>query len=69
VKFGEISASIAERKCEAIRATGANAVLMGDLGCMLNIEGKLSRMKASDTRVLHVAEVLAGVMPQEGTGS
>lgn len=60
VKFGEISAAIAERKCESIKATGANTVVLGDLGCMLNIAGKLSRMN-EPTRVLHVAEVLAGV--------
>ncbi|MEY3202030.1 MAG: hypothetical protein RIR70_1580 [Pseudomonadota bacterium] len=60
VKFGDISAKIAERKCEAIQASGASAVVLGDLGCMLNIAGKLSRMN-DDTRVLHVAEVLAGV--------
>ena len=61
VKFGEISAKIAEKKCESIKATGAQAVVLGDLGCMLNIEGKLTRMNDTSTRVLHVAEVLAGV--------
>jgi len=60
VKFGDISAKIAERKCEAIKDTGADAVVLGDLGCMLNIEGKLTRMNER-VRVLHVAEVLAGV--------
>ena len=60
VKFGEISAAIAERKCEGIRAANADAVVLGDLGCMLNIEGKLRRMGDEKTRVLHLAEVLAG---------
>ena len=32
----------------------------GDLACLLNIEGKLRRMGDATTRVLHVAEVLAG---------
>jgi L-lactate dehydrogenase complex protein LldE len=59
VKFGEISAAIAERKCDNIRAAAADAVVGGDLGCLLNIEGKLRRM-GDDTPVLHVAEVLAG---------
>ena len=58
VKFGEISARIADNKCEAILATGADAVVLGDLGCMLNIEGRLRRRGDSKTRVLHVAEVL-----------
>ena len=60
VKFGEVSARIAEKKCENVRASGADAVVLGDLGCMLNIEGKLRRMGDEKTRVLHIAEVLAG---------
>jgi L-lactate dehydrogenase complex protein LldE len=60
VKFGEISTHIAERKCANIAASGADAVVLGDLGCMLNIEGRLRRRGDTKTRVLHVAEVLAG---------
>lgn len=60
VKFGEISTHIAERKCANISESGADAVVLGDLGCMLNIEGRLRRRGDSKTRVLHVAEVLAG---------
>jgi L-lactate dehydrogenase complex protein LldE len=60
VKFGEISTHIAERKCANIAACGANAVVLGDLGCMLNIEGRLRRRGDLETKVLHVAEVLAG---------
>lgn len=60
VKFGEISAHIAERKCASIAATGADAVVLGDLGCMLNIEGRLRRRGDMKTGVLHIAEVLAG---------
>ena len=63
VKFGEISAAIAERKCDCIRAAGADAVVGGDLGCLLNIEGKLRRM-GDATPVLHIAEVLAGTEPK-----
>lgn len=60
VKFADVSAQIAGRKCDGIRDTGADAVVLGDLGCMLNIEGRLRRMGDERTRVLHVAEVLAG---------
>ena len=60
VKFGELSAAIAERKCHGIHAAAADAVVGGDLGCLLNIEGKLRRMGDEATRVLHIAEVLAG---------
>ncbi len=60
LKYGDISAHIAERKCENIAASGADAVVLGDLGCMLNIEGRLRRRGDAKTQVLHVAEVLAG---------
>ena len=61
LEFGDISAHIAERKCANISASGADAVVLGDLGCMLNIEGRLRRRGDRKTRVFHVAEVLAGV--------
>jgi L-lactate dehydrogenase complex protein LldE len=60
IKFGEISAAMAETKCENIAASGAGTVVLGDLGCMLNIEGRLRRRGDESTRVLHVAELLAG---------
>jgi L-lactate dehydrogenase complex protein LldE len=60
VKFGEVSAAIAERKCANACSTGADAIVGGDLGCLLNIEGKLRRMGNEKTRVLHIAEVLTG---------
>ena len=61
VKYGDISTHIAERKCENIAASAADAVVLGDLGCMLNIEGRLRRRGDMQTQVLHVAEVLAGM--------
>jgi L-lactate dehydrogenase complex protein LldE len=60
LKFGEISARIADNKCNNVAASGADALVLGDLGCMLNIEGRLRRRGDMKTKVLHVAEVLAG---------
>ncbi len=60
VKYGDISTHIADRKCENIAKCNADAVILGDLGCMLNIEGRLRRRGDTTTQVLHVAEVLAG---------
>ena len=60
VKFGEISTRLADNKCEHALATGADAIVLGDLGCMLNIEGRLRRKGDTKTKVLHVAEVLVG---------
>ena len=51
---------MADNKCADVDRTGADAVVLGDLGCMLNIEGRLRRRGDTKTRVLHVAEVLAG---------
>ena len=65
IKFGEISARLADNKCQHIENAGVDAVVLGDLGCMLNIEGRLRRRGDTRTRVLHVAEVLAGEPPDE----
>ena len=60
VKYPEISDKMVTDKAADIAATGAEAVLAGDLGCLLNIAGKLSRLgHRIETR--HVAEVLAGM--------
>ena len=66
MKFGEISARLADNKCGHIQASDADAVVMGDLGCMLNVEGRLRRRGDTATQVLHVAELLAGVRPDRG---
>lgn len=62
VKYGDISGRIADQKCDDIATTGVDAVVLGDLGCMLNIEGRLRRRGDHRTKVLHVAEVLAGMV-------
>ncbi len=58
VKYPDISSAIVGRKSAAIKATGADTLLAGDLGCLLNMAGKLSREGAT-IDVRHVAEVLA----------
>jgi L-lactate dehydrogenase complex protein LldE len=60
VKYGDISGAIVDEKCDHIEASGADAVVLGDLGCMLNIEGRLRRRGNEGTRVIHIAELLAG---------
>lgn len=67
IKYGEISGAIVDEKCHNILDTGADAVVLGDLGCMLNIEGRLRRLQAEPgngdkpaVRVLHIAQVLGG---------
>ncbi|MEJ1126429.1 (Fe-S)-binding protein [Variovorax sp. CCNWLW225] len=60
VKYAPISNAIVEEKAAAVERTGAQLLLGGDLGCLMNMAGKLSRRK-SEVRVLHTVEVLAGM--------
>jgi len=60
IKLGDISTRMCEGKCESIRASGADTIVGGDLGCLLNIEGRLRRTGDRDTKVLHFAQVIAG---------
>jgi L-lactate dehydrogenase complex protein LldE len=59
VKYPEISSRLVQDKIGNVTASGADTVLGGDLGCLLNIAGKLKR-EGSAVKVYHVAEVLAG---------
>tara|TARA_B100000315_G_scaffold255606_1_gene299349 strand:- start:1302 stop:1820 length:519 start_codon:yes stop_codon:yes gene_type:complete len=60
VKYPEISTRVVDDKAANIETTGAGTVLAGDLGCLLNIAGRLHRRGAA-VRARHVAEVLAGM--------
>ena len=60
VKLGDISTRMALNKCANVRASGAKVMAGGDLGCLLNIEGRLRREGDHDTRVVHFAELIAG---------
>ncbi len=59
-KYGELSDAIVSRKADDIRKTSAETLLAGDLGCLLNMAGKLQR-QGSLVKARHVAEVLAGM--------
>ena len=67
VKYPDISNTIVTKKAEHIAATGADTLLAGDLGCLMNMAGKLQR-EGSTIRVRHVAEVLAGLGDQPAIG-
>ena len=60
VKYPEISTAIISEKTANIAATGADILLAGDLGCLMNMAGRLHREGAA-TRCFHTAEVLAGM--------
>ncbi len=67
VKYPEISTKMVDDKIAHIEASGAGTVLGGDLGCLLNIAGRIKR-RGLPVRVMHTAELLAGMgaMPSIG---
>jgi L-lactate dehydrogenase complex protein LldE len=58
VKYPEISTRMVSDKTAGITATGADMLLAGDMGCLLNMSGRLTR-EGSLIEVRHIAEVLA----------
>ena len=72
VKYPEISDKMVASKAEDILATGADTLLAGDMGCLMNMAGKLKRLRteagARPTKVRHVAEVLAGLTDEPPIG-
>ena len=60
VKYPDISTRMVSDKTADVVATGADTLLAGDLGCLLNMAGRLSR-EGHAVQVRHVAEVLAGI--------
>ena len=61
VKYGDISTGMVDAKIDDLEASGAKLVLGGDLGCLMNIAGRLKR-RGSVIEVRHLAEVLAGMI-------
>jgi len=59
IKYPDISTRMASDKTADIESTGAELLLAGDMGCLLNMAGRLSR-EGSTVSVRHIAEVLAG---------
>lgn len=67
VKYSDISNSIVEKKAANIEASGATLLLAGDMGCLMNMAGKLKR-RGSTIKARHVAEVLAGMTDEPAIG-
>ena len=65
VKYPDISNAIVSEKTENIARTGADTLLAGDLGCLMNMAGKLSREKRK-IKAYHTIEVLAGMADDGG---
>lgn len=58
VKYPAISSRMVTDKAALATQTGAQVLLGGDMGCLMNIAGRLSRA-GSAIEVRHIAEVLA----------
>jgi len=59
VKYPDISTAMVDDKIRNIIASGADTVTGCDISCLMNIQGRLSRME-SPIKVLHIAQLLAG---------
>jgi L-lactate dehydrogenase complex protein LldE len=67
VKYPEISGRLAADRAADAAASGADLLLGGDLGCLMNLAGRLKR-DGSPMQVRHVAEVLAGMTDAPAIG-
>ncbi|NDA08277.1 MAG: (Fe-S)-binding protein [Alphaproteobacteria bacterium] len=61
VKYGDISGTMSDDKAADIEGKNPDMLVAGDMGCLMNIAGRLSR-RGSSIEVRHVAEVLDGMM-------
>jgi len=68
VKYPDISNAIVAKKSANIAASEARLLLAGDLGCLMNMAGKLQR-EGKPIEVRHVAEVLAGMTAEPAIGA
>lgn len=72
-KFPAIANRMVEDKTDAVRHTGAELLVGGDVSCLIHIAGKLKRQERQDpalkpVEVRHIAEVLAGDLDTPGIG-
>jgi L-lactate dehydrogenase complex protein LldE len=58
INYSEISTAMVDEKIDNILASGAEVVTGCDISCLMNIQGRLSRL-GKDVKVMHIAEILA----------
>lgn len=68
IKFPDVSSAIVDAKVKDVEATGADLLVGADLGCLMNMSGRLKRRGGRAVKVLHIAEVLAGMSDAPGVG-
>jgi L-lactate dehydrogenase complex protein LldE len=57
VKLSELSAAMADEKASHVAATGADYLVGTDMGCLMNIAGRMQRRRIA-VQPLHLAELL-----------
>jgi L-lactate dehydrogenase complex protein LldE len=67
LKFSDISNAMVEKKSRNVAAATPAMLLAGDLGCLMNMAGKMKR-EGRAIAVRHVAEVLAGELADPPIG-
>jgi len=67
VKYPEISTRLVSDKVAGIEASGADTLVGGDLGCLMNMGGRLARLD-KPMKVYHAAEILADMADGPGIG-
>jgi L-lactate dehydrogenase complex protein LldE len=65
IKYPDISNAMVSQKVDRIAETKADVLTGADLGCLMNIAGKLAR-EGKTVEVRHVAEILAGELEEPG---
>ena len=58
VKLPNVSTAMLEEKVQCIIDSGAGTVVSTDMGCLMNIEGYMSR-KSISIKVQHISEILS----------
>jgi L-lactate dehydrogenase complex protein LldE len=59
IKYAQISGGILQEKIDCIKRSGAEVIVASDMGCLMQIDGGLSRQRIP-VRTMHIAELLAG---------
>ncbi|MCP3919758.1 MAG: (Fe-S)-binding protein [bacterium] len=58
VKYPEVSVAMLDQKLQAVEQADVQAIVSGDVSCLMQIGGRLQRRKSA-VRTIHLAELLA----------
>lgn len=60
IKYAQISGGILQEKIDCIKRSGADVIVASDMGCLMHINGGLSRQRIP-VRTMHIAELLSRI--------